>query len=70
MTIVPWLAVCAGVSLISTAVLIVKFPAANRDPKVFEKPNGGKAAATLARSHHADSRPIQRDVLDEHLAGD
>jgi hypothetical protein len=33
MTVVPWLAVCAGVSLISTAVLIVKFPATNRDPK-------------------------------------
>jgi hypothetical protein len=33
MTIVPWLAVCAGISLISTAVLYKKFPQSNRDVK-------------------------------------
>jgi Na+/H+ antiporter NhaC len=33
MTIVPWLAVCAAVSLVATAVLYVKFPQSNKDPK-------------------------------------
>lgn len=33
MTIVPWLAVCAGVSLVSTAVLYVKYPQSNKDKK-------------------------------------
>lgn len=33
MTIVPWLAVCAGVSLVATAVLYFRFPESNKDAK-------------------------------------
>ena len=33
MTIVPWLAVCSAVSLVSTAVLYVKYPQSNKDVK-------------------------------------
>jgi len=33
MTIVPWLAVCAGVSLISTAILYFKYPQTNKDDR-------------------------------------
>lgn len=33
MTIVPWLAVCAGVSLVSTVVLYYKYPQSNKDVK-------------------------------------
>lgn len=33
MTIVPWLAACAAVSLVSTAVLYRRYPQSNRDIK-------------------------------------
>lgn len=33
MTIVPWLAVCAAVSLVSTTILYFKFPLSNKDPR-------------------------------------
>jgi hypothetical protein len=33
MTIVPWLAVCATISLVSTAILYRKYPQSNKDVK-------------------------------------